>query len=132
MTVYLPDTNVLVDALNGKRGRRELLRDFVLRGNRLACCDITVAEIYAGMRPHEAARTDRLLESLAWYDSSRKIARRAGRLRFEWALQGITLALTDTLLAATALEYGLTLITHNRKHFPMPELSLYPLPKEPA
>jgi predicted nucleic acid-binding protein len=76
MTVYLPDTNVLVDALNGKRERRELLRDLVLAGNRLACCDITVAEIYAGMRPHEAARTDALLDSLAWYDSSRKVARR--------------------------------------------------------
>ncbi len=23
MTVFLPDTNVLVDALNGKRGRRD-------------------------------------------------------------------------------------------------------------
>jgi predicted nucleic acid-binding protein len=132
MTVYLPDTNVLVDALNGKRGRRELLRQFVLQGDRLACCDITVAEIYAGMRPHEAARTDQLLDSLAWYDTSRKIARRAGRLRFEWALQGITLSLTDMLLAATALEYSLTLITHNQKHFPMRELSLYRLPAESA
>jgi hypothetical protein len=36
MTGYLPDTNVLVDALNGKRGRRELLRDLVLEGHRLA------------------------------------------------------------------------------------------------
>jgi predicted nucleic acid-binding protein len=32
------------------------------------------------------------------------------------------------LIAATALEHGLTLITHNRKHFPMPELSFHPLP----
>lgn len=129
MTVYLPDTNVLVDTLNGKRGRRELLRDLVFAGHRLACCEITVAEIYAGMLPHEAARTDAFLEALAWYDTSRTIARRAGRLRFDYARQGRTLSIPDTLLAATALEHGLTLVTDNRKHFPMPELSLYPLPQ---
>ena len=40
----------------------------------------------------------------------------------------MTLSLSDMLIAATALEHGLTLITHNKKHFPMPELSLYPFP----
>ena len=91
MTVYLPDTNVLVDALNGKRERRELLRDLVLAGNR-----------------------------------------RAGRLRFDYARQGITLSLGDMLIAATALEHGLTLITQNQKHFPLPDLALHPLPGDPA
>ena len=125
MTTYLPDTNILIDALNGKRSRRELLRDFLLEGNRLACCSITVAETYAGMRSHEAAKTDQFVSSLVWYDTSRSIARRAGRLRFDWARQGITLSLADTLIAATALEHGLTLVTENRKDFPMPELSLF-------
>lgn len=124
---FLPDTNVLVDALNGKHGRREWLRKLVLEGGRLACCTITVAEIYAGMRPHEAMRTDQFLSALVWYPSLRTIARRAGRLRFEWAQRGHSLSLSDTLIAATALEHSLTLITANRKHFPMPELMFYPL-----
>ncbi len=108
MTVFLPDTNVLVDALNGKRGRREWLGDLVLQGQRLACYAITVAEIYAGMRPHEAPQTDRFLSLLVWYDTSRGIARRAGRLRFEYVREGITLSLADMLVAATVVEYGLT------------------------
>jgi len=33
----------------------------------------------------------------------------------------------DTIIAATALHYGLTLITENKKDFPMPELQLHPL-----
>jgi predicted nucleic acid-binding protein len=77
------------------------------------------------MRAHEALTTDRFLSSLFWYDISRGVARRAGRLRFDWARQGTTLALPDVLIAATALEHGLTLITDNRKHFPMPELAPY-------
>jgi tRNA(fMet)-specific endonuclease VapC len=129
MTVFLPDTNILVDALNNKRDRRELLRNLVLQGHHLACCPITMAEVYSGMRAHEAPRTDQFLSSLTWYEVSRSIARRAGQLRFDWARQGTTLSLLDALIAATALENGLTLITDNRKHFPMPELLLYGLPE---
>ena len=84
------------------------------------------------MWPHEAPHTDEFLSAFVWYGSSRGIARRAGRLRFEYARQGITLALADTLIAATVLEHDLTLITDNRKHFPMPELALHSLPGETA
>jgi predicted nucleic acid-binding protein len=125
MIVYLPDTNVLVNALNKKRGCRELLRELVVNGHRLACSSIIVAEVYSGMCPHEAPQTDELLSSLLWYETTHSIARRAGRWRYEWAREGVTLSLTDTLIAATAHEHKLTLITENRKHFPMPELSLH-------
>jgi predicted nucleic acid-binding protein len=53
------------------------------------------------------------------------MARQAGRWRHDYARRGVTLALPDLLIAATAVEYGLTLITDNRKHFLMPELSFY-------
>ncbi len=127
MTTYLPDTNVLIDALNDKQRRREALRDLVLAGHRLACCTVTVAEVYSGMRAKEAVRTDEFISAFVWYSTSRAIARRAGRLRFEWARNGISLSLADTLIAATAIEHGLTLITSNRKHFPMPDLVFYEL-----
>jgi predicted nucleic acid-binding protein len=35
------------------------------------------------------------------------------------------------MVAATALEHGLALMTDNRKDFPIPEISLYP-PLSPA
>lgn len=132
MTVYLPDTNILIDAFRNKHGRRELLRRLVVGGNSLACCAVTVAEIYSGMQPREAVPTDAFLSALVWYNASVGIARRAGRLRFDHSQQGITLSLPDSLIAATALEHGLTLITDNRKHFPMPELSLYDLARQTA
>jgi predicted nucleic acid-binding protein len=34
----------------------------------------------------------------------------------------------DVTIAAVALTHGLTLLTDNRKDFPMPELALYSLP----
>lgn len=125
--VYLPDTNILIDAFRNKRGRRALLSRLIGEGNSLACCDVTVAEIYSGMQPHEAAVTDAFLSALVWYHTTRSIARRAGRFRFDYARQGRTLSLPDTLIAATAIEHGLTLLTANRKDFPMPELPLHSL-----
>jgi predicted nucleic acid-binding protein len=127
MTVYLPDTNILIDALNAKRGRKEMLRDLLLQGHRLACCAVTVAEVCSGMQAQESRITEQFLSALVWYETSRAVAWRAGRLRFDWVRKGATLALPDTLIAATALEYGLTIITNNDKHFPMPDLKLYSL-----
>ena len=125
---YLPYTNILINALNAKRGHKELLNDLVRRGHRLSCCAITIREIYSGIKPADLPKVDEFLSALVWYGDSRSIARRAGRLRFAWAQQGTTLSLPDSLIAATALEHGLTLITDNRKHFPMPELQVLSLP----
>ena len=127
MTTYLPDTNILINALNGKRGQRELLNDVVKRGHGLACCAVIIGELFSGIKPADLSKVEQFISTLAWYPTSPAIARRAGRLRFEYARKGIALSLPDTLIAATALEHGLTLITDNRKHFPAPELSLHPI-----
>ena len=39
---------------------------------------------------------------------------------------GRTLSVMDMMVAATALVYGLPLMTDNRKDFPMAELRFYP------
>jgi predicted nucleic acid-binding protein len=127
VTVFLPDTSVLIDALKRNPKRTKLLRDLVAQGHSIACCAITVAEIYAGMRPGEATATEEFLANLLWLEARFAIAKQAGALRYEWARNGVTLTLTDTMIAATALHYGLILITDNRKDFPMPELKLHPL-----
>jgi predicted nucleic acid-binding protein len=126
MTTYLPDTNVLIDALNGKRGQKELLADLLQQGHRLACCAVTVSELLSGIRAMDLPKVEAFVAALSWYPTTPALARRAGRWRHDYARQGVTLALADTLLAATAVEYGLILLTSNRKHFPMPELQLYP------
>ena len=128
MAIYLLDTSVIIDALNRKRGRRELLASLVASGEALGCSAITVTEIYAGMRPYEASATESFLDTLEHYDIDRELARYAGLLKNEWARKGRTLSTTDVLIAATALAHRLVLMTDNRKDFPMPGLALYPLP----
>lgn len=128
MAIYLLDTSVIIDAINDQRGRNQLLLDLTeLQGHSLACCPINVAEVYAGMRPHEEQRTSALLRSLQFYPISFAVAELAGVLKQRHARKGATLSLSDAIIAAVAIHNGLTLITDNTKDFPMKELSLYPL-----
>ena len=126
--IVLLDTSIVVDVLNARAESRRWLHGLTEGGYTFACCAVTIAEVYAGMRPHEATATEEFLDSLDYYETTRDVARRAGYLKAAWARKGQTLALPDVLIAAVALEHGLALATGNRKHFPMPELNLLPLP----
>ena len=51
MATFLLDTSVIIDAINGKRDRGQLLQRLLEQGHLLACCPINVTEVYAGLRP---------------------------------------------------------------------------------
>lgn len=127
MTTYLLDTSVIIDVLNGKRNRDALLKGLLSQGDLLACCAINVSETYAGMRPKEEPKTQALLQSLDYYEITWDVAKQAGLLKGAYSKKGQTLSLSDTTIAAVALEYDLMLITDNVKHYPMPQLKLHKL-----
>ena len=118
----LLDTTVIIDVLNGRCDRGRVLEALIAEGTMLACCPINVAEVYMGMRPNEAEKTDAFLASLEFYPVTREIARLAGGLYREWREKGLTLALPDLTIAAVAIANRLQLATDNPKDFPMPEL----------
>ena len=128
MASLLLDTSVIIDAINNKKGRRQLLRDLVTQGNSLACCAINITEVFAGLRPHEEASTKAFLGSLDLFPMTWPIAEMAGLLKRDYSRKGQTLNLGDVMIAATALHNGVALLTDNTKDFPMKELKLYPLP----
>jgi predicted nucleic acid-binding protein len=124
----LLDTSVLIDALRQRHRRRELLAELVRAGHTLATSALNIAEVYAGMRPEETEKTEGLLSALECYDLTGTSARRAGSFVQQWARKGRTLTLADMIVAAIALEFGCTLMTDNRKDFPMEELDKFDLP----
>jgi len=125
--LLLLDTTVLVDVLRSRLERKSLLGELVQQGNILATTAMNVTQVYAGVRPAEEDRLEFFLSNLEIYPLTSAIARRAGILKRDWAREGRTLELPDMIVAATALEYELPLITDNRKDFPMSELRFYEL-----
>jgi predicted nucleic acid-binding protein len=80
---------------------------------------ITVAELYAGVRDGgERQRLARLVADQLVLSVTEPIAVMAGLFTREWTpSHGV--GLDDCLIAATAQLHAHTLITLNRRHFPM-------------
>jgi predicted nucleic acid-binding protein len=128
MATILLDTSVIFDHLNGRGGRSEFLEQLLDQGHTLACYAVNITEVYSGLRPGEEAITEAFLSSLDFVPVTAEIARTAGLLRRDWRKRGQTLSYTDVTLAAVALSHEFPLLTGNRKHFPMKNLELLPLP----
>ena len=124
---FLLDTSIVIDVLRTRNNRRVLLIELTRQGHLLSTSAVSIAEVHAGMRPNERQTTESFLAQLHCHPITATIASRAGDLKNSFARQGITAGLPDMLVAATAMEHNLTLITDNRKHFLIPGLTLHPL-----
>ena len=127
MVTHLPDTNIIIHVLRNQKQRTALLERLLEQGHLLACCSVTVAEVYAGMHPREEAATRELMSSMLFLPATVEIAQQAGLLKRDFAKKGSTLSVADTLIASVAMANACSLITENAKDFPMPGVRLYPL-----
>jgi predicted nucleic acid-binding protein len=117
--IVLLDTDILINLLRGRERARFYVQEAASR-RAVGCSVITVAEIYAGMRPHEKEQTDALLGSLEIMEVTRAIAEKAGT--YKASVKGHALELDDCIIAATAYEMRATLATGNGKHYPMKDI----------
>ena len=99
----LVDTDVFIDHLRGAAA-------LVPGRHRLHYSVVTRAELFAGNTATNVS--SQLLAPFRELAVDRAIAERAGRVAREFEVR-----LPDAVIAATALEHGLGLVTRNRKHF---------------
>ena len=119
MPKYLLDTTALLDYMRGRQDVVDFITSLARDGPLLGVCCINVAELYAGLGPDQRPLADELIGSLGTYEVTQHVAKEAGRYRYEFARQGVTLTIADTLIAATAVEETATLVTANPRDFPM-------------
>jgi predicted nucleic acid-binding protein len=99
----LLDTDVLIAVLRGARR-------MTVTGHRIAYSVITRADLFSG-RAKDEEDVRILLSPFRELNVDATIAERAGRLARS------RVALPDALIAATALEHGLELVTRNTRDF---------------
>jgi hypothetical protein len=120
------DTDVLIDYL---RDQPQAVAYLESAQDRLAASVITIAELYAGVRDgDERQRLDTFVSSFALLAVGADAAVQAGLWRRQYGRShGIGLA--DALIAATVEGAGGSLVTLNRRHFPMLPAVLTPYTK---
>lgn len=104
MSPTLLDTDVLIDHLRGHRPLR-------LSDPKLQISVVTRCELFAGRNADEPTLR-RTLNVLKEVPVSRAIAETAGSIR-----RTTGIPVPDALVAATALEHEMALVTRNRRHF---------------
>ena len=104
MADLLLDTDIFIDHLRGARRIQA-------RGHRIHYSVITRAELLAGTGRNDFT-VRILLDPFQELDIDRAVAERAGSIRHESRIR-----LPDALIAATAIERGLRLMSRNRRDF---------------
>lgn len=85
---------------------------------------ISVSEIYRNIFPSEITETEEFLNKHIILVVDAKIAKMAGLYWKDYHRNLLNLSLTDCLIAATANIHDLTLVSLNKKHFPMKDIKL--------
>lgn len=115
MKPYLIDTNIIVDFL--RKDKRAVA--FLNSLDRSIISTITVAEIYQGAKNiKELDSIKELFKFFIVLPLDEQISQLSLKLMEKYVLSSRLLIL-DSLIAATAKKYSLTLITGNWKHFKM-------------
>jgi predicted nucleic acid-binding protein len=120
------DTDVLIDYL---RDQPQAVAFLEGTEQPLATSVITIAELYAGVRDgQERQRLDAFVAAFDVLDLDLQSAQCAGLWRRQYGPSHGT-GLADGLIAACAEAAGATLVTLNRRHFPMLAEVLVPYAK---
>jgi len=124
-TTCLLDSSVIIDAINERNGRSELLDKLIGEGTLLACCPINVTEVYMGMRPHEAEKTVEFSEARSQGPDccNRRATGRRSRLSLSMAssIFGGALGMSDPVDSGTAT--WLDLMNQPQRTRPLPSSS---------
>ena len=126
VTQLLIDTDVLIDYL---RDYPDAVSYVEAQRERLLISVVTVAELYAGVREgEERSRLERFLRAFAIIPLDQRLAVQGGLYRRDYS-RSHNVRLADALIAATATQRQVPLVTLNQKHFPMLQDVLVPYHK---
>src|SRR5712691_10336476 len=117
---YLIDTDGVIHHLNGRLDLIQRLQ--ALQPEGLGLSVIVLAELYEGIYySRDAEQSEQklndFLESVTLVGIDEEIAKIFGRERGRLRAADMMIGDMDLLIAATALQYDLTLLTNNRNHF---------------
>jgi len=125
MKIYLVDSDVLIDFFKKRQEAVSLIEQLSEVGTCIISV-ISVAELRSGWNKEEASMYLPCLYNIfEVVELSKNVAELAGEYRQKYSKKGTALPTIDSLIAATAIVNEYSLVSRNKKHYPMSELNLY-------
>jgi tRNA(fMet)-specific endonuclease VapC len=120
MPSYLLDTNFCIHFIRGKAWARQALSKVQVPD--VAVSAVTVGELYEGAHrsdqtSKEIEKAEAFLAPIEVIPLGREEAKEWGWIEASLRKQGNPIEAEDSIIAATAMKHGLTLVTGNAKHF---------------
>lgn len=114
--IVILDTSSIIDFFSDS-GKADLVEDILL--NHIpALSSITIYELFNGVsKKKHIEQRHQFVELCDVYSITKEIAILASELYNAIRKKGITIQNEDLLIAATAISYGIPLLTSNTKHF---------------
>lgn len=128
-TKLLIDTDVIIDFLRGDVKAKKFMENDIIESSCYISM-ITIAELYGGVREgKEKEVLDYFIQQFEKVEINEKIALKGGFYRRNYGKShGVGLA--DAIIAATADEIDVKLVSLNKKHFPMLKQVFVPYQKD--
>jgi predicted nucleic acid-binding protein len=112
MSEYLVDTSVWVEFLRGEKAVIKRRLEKLLDENRAAVTGIILAELMTGISNEKDQRfLEECFLGLPYLEATREIFATAGKMGATLHKKGITLPISDLLIAALAKTHALTVLT---------------------
>ena len=127
MSRFLLDSDVIIWHLRGRNEVTEMLKGMQPYGVP-GCSAISILEVEMGMKKSEEEKTSRFLKALKVFEVNREVASQAAKIARDQKPKGLTMGLGDAIIAGTCLLNNLTLVTYNRKHYPVESLDFFAVP----
>jgi hypothetical protein len=128
--VVIADTSVWIAFFNqpGSPEKREI--DILIDADHLVLVGVVLAELIQGCRTSsEANTTISKLTGLRFLETNLSSWKRAGELSFALRRKGVTLPLSDLIIAALALEHQCQVYTLDPHFEQIPGLTLHTVPR---
>jgi len=126
MSKVIVDTSVWIQFFNAPQSKEKKEIDKLLNDNRVAVVGVIVSELLQGSRSQrDFEKIEDKINALPYMEVSKNTWMEVGRTSFQLRKQGITVPLTDILIAIVARENGCEIYTLDPHFKKIPEVKLY-------
>ena len=129
-TGIVVDTSVWIEFFNRPHSPVTFHLQRLLRNRQVVLVGMVLAEILQGIKnPEEVRRVRESLQALPFLETTREEWQKAGELSAQLRRKGLTLPLSDLIIAATALQEKVAVFALDPHFKKVPLLKLYAAPK---